>query len=100
MRLGFQYPSPFERIPNWRYGDDDWTVTIRQRGKVWTYSSLMARAHFGPERPAEPFTDHPGEIGLFAQLHIELNPGDLGDKIVLNSRQVSDLIGPTTEVAA
>ena len=100
MRLGFQYPSPFERIPNWRYGDDDWSVTIRKRGKVWTYASLMARAHFGPDRPAEPFSDHPGEIGVFAQLHIALNLGDLGDKIVLDSRQVYELIGPADEVAA
>lgn len=100
MRLGFQFPSPFERIPDCRYGDHDWTVTVRKRGKVWTYSSLMARASFGTDRPAEPFTGHPGEIGLFAQLHIALNPGDMGDKIVLNSRQVADLIGPTTEVAA
>lgn len=69
MRLGFQHPSPFKRIPNHAFGDDDWTVTVRTRGDVWIYSTIRARACFHSDNPAHLYVDHPGEISLFARMH-------------------------------
>ena len=69
MRLGFQHPSPFERIPDHAFGDEEWTVTVRARGAYWIYSSIRARACFHVDNPACLYVDHPGEIGMFAQMH-------------------------------
>lgn len=96
MRLGFQSPSPFESIEHHRYGDDGWQVNIRKRGDTWLYATLHARANFGPGDYPELFTDHPGEIALFARLHIELSACgwlDELDRFSLDSQQVRELIG-------
>ena len=98
MRLGFQYPSPFERIEHHRYGDDGWQVTVHGRGDVWRYSTITAFAHFGPDRPAEPYTDHPGEIAILARLHIELDACgwlESEDRFQLSSEQVAAILGKT-----
>ena len=94
MRLGFQYPSPFERIEHHRYGDDGWQVTIRRHGDRWSYSTIHAFAHFGPDNAADLFVDHPGEIAIFARLHLALGAELDGVELWrMNSQQVADRIG-------
>ena len=94
MRLGFQHPSPFERIEHHHFGDDEWQATIRKRGDKWIYSTMHARAYFGPDNAPDLFVDHPGEIALFARLHIALS--DQLDEIELrhmDSAEVREMVG-------
>ncbi|MGP5263689.1 hypothetical protein [Glutamicibacter arilaitensis] len=98
--LGFQSPSPFEKIEHHNYPDEAWTVSIRKRGGMTVYSSTDARALFGEDSKrgvidANDYTDHPGEISVFARLHLALI--ELGDPLVsdqaLTSKQVQELLG-------
>lgn len=91
MRLGFQYPSPFELVQHSRYPDPDWIVTVRRRGAKTVYSSISARAFFDENDPARFYVDHPGEIGIFARLHIAL-AGDRAHQ-ELTAAEVAELIG-------
>lgn len=91
MRLGFQHPSPFERVQHSRYPDPDWIVIVRRRGERTFYSTTDARAYFSEDNPARFYVDHPGEIGIFARLHIAL-AGDQARQ-VLTAAEVAELIG-------
>ena len=103
MRLGFQSPSPFERIEHHHYGDDGWQVSIRKRGDKWTYSTIHARAYFGPDNAPDLYVDHPGDIALFARLHIKLSAArqlEALDHVALDSSQVARLLGEGESAAA
>lgn len=91
MRLGFQQPSPFERIQHDRYPEPNWIVTVRRRGAKTVYSSISARAFFDENNPARFYVDHPGEVSIFARLHIAL-AGDQARQ-VLTAAEVAELIG-------
>jgi len=91
MRLGFQSPSPFERIEHHHYGDDDWKVTLRKIGSGVRYSTVNATARFDDDNRAEMYIDHPGEISIFARLHIAYKL--VADRDEMRSEEVAELIG-------
>lgn len=102
--LGFQSPSPFEKIEHHNYPDEAWTVSIRKRGGMTVYSSTDARAIFGQDSKrgiidANDYIDHPGEISIFARLHLALIK--LGDVLVadqvLTTKQVQELLGESND---
>lgn len=91
MRLGFQSPSPFERIDHHRYGDDGWRVTLRRVANGVRYSTTGATARFGDDNPAELYVDHPGDIRIFARLHLTYKL--VAERDELDSDEVADFIG-------
>ena len=91
MRLGFQHRSPFERVQHSRYPDPDWIVIVRRRGTKTVYSSISARASFDENDPARFYVDHPGEISIFARLHLALAVKK--DRQVLTAAEVATMIG-------
>ena len=91
MRLGFQQPSPFERVQHSRYPDPDWIVIVRRRGERTFYSTTHARAYFSEDNPADLYVDHPGEISIFARLHLALAVKK--DHQVFTATEVATMIG-------
>ena len=94
MRLGFQQPSPFERVQHSRYPDPDWIVAVRRRGAKTVYSSISASASFDENNPASHYVEHPGEISIFARLHLALAVKKARQE--LTAAEVAELIGDNT----
>ena len=94
MRLGFQQPSPFERVQHTRYPEPNWIVTVRRRGERTFYSTTDARAYFSEDNPASHYVEHPGDISIFARLHLALAVKK--DRQVLTAAEVAELIGDNT----
>ncbi|MGP5256416.1 hypothetical protein [Glutamicibacter ardleyensis] len=97
--LGFQSPSPFEKIEHHNYPDAAWTVSIRKRGGMTMYSSIDARAIFGENSKygvidARDYVEHPGHIAIFARLHLARQEEPPAERIVMNSAEVAALITP------
>lgn len=98
--LGFNTPSPFDGIEHYAYPDENWRVTVKQLGMGRAkYSNRHAHAYFGMNAKhglidARQYVEHPGDIAIFAQLHLALE--DQGhERLVLNAKQVQQLIGAT-----
>lgn len=96
--IGFHVQSPFDGITHYVYGDEDWRVNVRPvGGGDAIYSNRHAHAFFGwsamrGETRAEDYIEHPGDIAIFARLHLALT--DLtGERFTLDSTQVQELIG-------
>ena len=97
MRLGFQSKSPFEQIEHYEYGDNNWRVRIKPLGGGDArYSNLHASAFFGHsakrgEVLARDYIDHPGDIAIFARIHLALTEPP-AERLTLDSAQVKALI--------
>lgn len=96
--IGFHVKSPFDGIEHYVYGDEDWRVRVSPRGGGDArYSNRHATAYFGyhakqGEIRAENFINHPGDIAIFARIHLALT--QLPNEITaLDSAQVRELIG-------
>lgn len=100
--LGFTPPSRFDSIQHYSYGDVNWRVNVSPLGNGSArYTNLHAQAFFGysakrGEVRAEDFTDHPGDIRIFARLHIALGDHGKNERFAIDSKQVHDLIGALT----
>lgn len=99
MRAGFHTKSPFELIEHHEYQGEGWRVTVHPRGRMVTYSTTDARAMFGEDdrrefTDARDYVNHPGDIAIFARLHLALGERLDSDRFTLNSQQAHDLIGP------
>lgn len=96
--IGFHVKSPFDGITHYVYGDESWRVRVSPRGGGDArYSNRHATAYFGHhakdgEIRAEDYIDHPGDIAIFARLHLALTalPSEI---TTLDSTQVHELIG-------
>lgn len=100
--LGFSVKSPFDGITHYTYGDGDWRVRVMPLGGGDArYTNRHASAFFGfsakrGESRAEDFTEHPGDIAIFARLHLVLKERLQGERFTLDSKQVHELIGGTS----
>lgn len=97
--LGFDTKSPFDKIEHYTYGDENWRVRVLPLGGGDAmYSNRHAHAFFGisakrGESRAEDFTEHPGDIAIFAQLHLALKDRLDGERFTLDSKEVQELLG-------
>lgn len=97
--LGFSVKSPLDGITHYTYGDENWRVRVLSLGGGDAiYSNRHAHAFFGTsakrgESRAEDFTEHPGDIALFAKLHLALKDRLDGERFTLDSAQVQELLG-------
>jgi hypothetical protein len=94
--IGFHVPSPLDRINHYEYPDEGWQVTVRPSGRGTRYDNRHAQAFFGQHSKngfydANEFIDHPGDIAIFARLHLILDPRS--ERFVLNSQEVQALLG-------
>ena len=88
--IGFHIKSPLDSIAHYAFPDDEWRVTVTQLGKgLAKYTNRHAHAKFGSN--AEGFINHPGDIAIFARLHMALAPGE--EKFTLDATEVMALIG-------
>lgn len=97
MRLGFQSKSPFELIEHHKFQEEGWRVNVRPKGGMTMYSNTDAHALFGENKrygviDASDYVDHPGDIAIFARLHLAIKDEPLTERITLNSVEVSALI--------
>lgn len=90
MRLGFQSPSPFERIKIHDFGSHEWEVSITPKRGGVLYSTTSTRAFFSEDNPASLYVDHPGHISMFARIHMAL--GHVSEKVTLRSWEVENLL--------
>ena len=102
--LGFQHPSPFERIKHYSYPEEGWEMAVRQRGRLTRYSCIPAMAVFGESErhgviDANDYTEHPGHIGLFARVHLKLLELDRlpEHRLVMDAKQVQELLGENND---
>lgn len=97
--LGFTPPSRFDSIEHYEYGDVRWHVNVSPLGSGSArYSNLHAQSFFGLSAKrgdirAEDYVNHPGDIRIFARLHLALGEQSQVDRYALDSKQVHDLIG-------
>jgi len=96
--IGFHVKSPFDGITHYVYGDESWRVNVSPRGGGDArYGNRHATAFFGHhakqgEIRAEDYINHPGDIAIFARLHLALAESP-NERITLDSAQVHELIG-------
>lgn len=97
--IGFHEKSPFDGITHYVYGDEDWRVSVTPLGSGSArYGNRHASAFFGHsakrgEIRAEDYTEHPGDISLFARLHLRIDlAGFEGHRFILNSAEVHAII--------
>lgn len=98
--LGFSTPSPFDGIEHYTYPDDNWRVTVQSLGMGRAkYTNRHAHAYFGISAKhgfvdANDFVDHPGDVAIFAQLHLaRMDELELPhQRLVLNAKQVQTII--------
>ena len=99
MGIGFHVKSPFDGIEHYVYGDTDWRVRVKPIGSGSVrYSNRHATAFFGHHAKqglidANDYVDHPGDIAIFALLHLAIKGDSLTEQFTLNSAEVSALIG-------
>lgn len=95
--IGFHTPSPLDSITHYSFQDEEWEVNIRPRGDAGAiYSNRHAHAHFGTDRrggeiKAEHYIEHPGDISIFARLHLSLDH-PLTQRATLSSAQVREIL--------
>lgn len=100
MGIGFHVKSPFDGIEHYAYGDADWRVRVKPvGGGDARYSNRHATAFFGHHAKqglidAKDYIDHPGDIAIFARLHLALS-GMETEPFTLDSARVQGLIGGT-----
>lgn len=96
--LGFSTPSPFDGIQHYTYPDDNWRVTVQGLGMGRAkYTNRHAHAYFGQHAKkgfidARDYIDHPGDISVFARLHLarlrEIERPH--QRLVFNAKEVQD----------
>jgi hypothetical protein len=87
--IGFHIKSPLDGIVHYKFPDEDWRVSVTQfGGGKAKYGNRHAHAIFSAD--AQGFINHPGDIAIFAQLHMALPAGQ--EKFTLDAEQVQALI--------